>query len=205
MSADEYLALSEPGRAQTRVLGSRFLGHALPMLTPEDAQRLLSVERKAHHDATHWCWAWRSGVGMDRLEKSSDAGEPHGTAGLPILQEIMKRELTDCLVIVTRWFGGTKLGKGNLARTYAECAGLALDAGVVIKKQLLINLCTTCAAEDQALVYAIARRFHVKPQSQPKENGVTLILSVPLSLSVDLQKALMEEGRGRLHVEERHS
>jgi uncharacterized YigZ family protein len=205
MSADDYLALSEPGRAQTRVLGSRFLGHALPVLLPEDTQRLLEAERKAHHDATHWCWAWRIGVGQDRREKSSDAGEPHGTAGLPILQEIVKREITDCLVIVTRWFGGTKLGKGNLARTYAECAGLALDAAVVIKKQLLMDLMVTCAADDQTLVYAIARRFHVKLRSQPEANDVAFMLSVPLSLTMDLQKALIEEGRGRLHVKEERS
>jgi uncharacterized YigZ family protein len=202
MSADEYLVLSEPGRAQTRVLGSRFFGHALPMLTAEDAQRLLELERKTYHDATHWCWAWRIGAGKNRREKFSDAGEPHGTAGLPILQEIVKRELTDCLVIVTRWFGGTKLGKGNLARTYAECARLALDAGIIIKQQLLLHLCVTCAVENQALVYAIARRFHVKLRPQPDAGGVSLVLSVPLSLSADLQSALLEEGWGRLRVEE---
>ncbi len=113
MNADSYLVIAGPGHAQTRVLGSRFFGSALPVSGLEEVNAFLEAEKKRYHDATHWCWAARWGVGKTLVEKSTDAGEPHGTAGIPIMREIQKRELHDALVIVTRWFGGTKLWHGR--------------------------------------------------------------------------------------------
>ena len=125
MTADEFLTLAAPAEAETRVKGSVFLALAAPAASEEEARALLAGRGKAMWDATHHCSAWRLRSGVSR---ASDAGEPSGSAGAPILAAIEGAGLTDCMVVVTRWFGGTKLGVGGLARAYGEAAADALAA-----------------------------------------------------------------------------
>jgi uncharacterized YigZ family protein len=200
MNDDEYLTLREPGRAQTRVLGSRFWGHALYVSSETEALRALEVERKLYHDATHWCYAFRVEDNNSLLEKSSDAGEPHGTAGIPILREIQCVQVINALVIVTRWFGGTKLGTGNLARAYGECAKLALNAATIERKIRFAMLQVSCSFDDQNLVYMIAQRHHVVAKPLVSADGARLEISAPRSLIPVLTAQLTEEGRGRLNI-----
>ena len=199
MSTDEYWTLAGPGNAQTRVLGSRFLGRALPVSDFDQVAARLEEERKLYHDATHLCWAAR--VGAEMTEKSSDAGEPRGTAGAPILREIQKRNLGDCLVIVTRYFGGTKLGRGNLARAYGECASLSLDAAPQVLRRILAACRVTCSFDDQSLVYHVAQRFQatVEPQSAP-DHAEFILHAAPAAMPM-LRASLSEESRGRIVVE----
>lgn len=105
---------------------SRFLGLLFPVTGEAAAQERLEEVRRSYPDATHHCWAWRLGARGD--ERSSDDGEPAGTAGLPMLQVLRGAELSDVLAVVVRWYGGIKLGKGGLARAYAEATRLALEA-----------------------------------------------------------------------------
>jgi uncharacterized YigZ family protein len=201
MNDDSYLIMAGPGHAQTRVLGSRFLGSALPVASLDDVLSLLEAEKQRHHDATHWCWAARCGVGSNLIEKSTDAGEPHGTAGIPILREIQKRELHNGLVIVTRWFGGTKLGTGGLARAYAECAALALDAAQVRAEFMRVRLRVTCPYDDQGSVYALAHRFRADVEPTSSEAAAVLVLTIAPASADTLREALTEAGHGRLTVE----
>jgi uncharacterized YigZ family protein len=202
MNADSYLVLAGPGHAQTRVLGSRFFGSALPISGLEEVNGFLEAERKRYHDATHWCWAARWGVDKTLIEKSTDAGEPHGTAGIPMLREIQKREFYGALVIVTRWFGGTKLGTGGLVRAYGDCAALALDAAATRAELIRTRFRVACPFDDQGLVYGIAHRFRaiVEPE-QATTNAAFVITIVPASAPA-LCAALSEEGRGRMQIEE---
>jgi uncharacterized YigZ family protein len=200
MSADEYLTLAEPGHAQTRVLGSRFLGHAFAAANVEDLNASLEVDRKQCHDATHWCFAARFGVAPFVLERSSDAGEPKGTAGVPILQQIQNHDLTDCAIIVTRYFGGTKLGTGNLARAYAECAALALQDATTIQRKLLRPMLIECSFDLQSLVYHIAGRFEASVQPMPSLAHAMFQLNPPRSQFAALSAALIEESRGRIEI-----
>jgi uncharacterized YigZ family protein len=124
--SSELLTLAGPGTAQLRVLGSRFLGLATPVTSEQEATEHISQRAREYHDATHHCFAFI--VGADKRAQSSDAGEPRGTAGAPILRAIEAANLTNTLVIVTRYFGGKKLGKGNLARAYSACATETLNA-----------------------------------------------------------------------------
>lgn len=153
MEEDEFLTVKSVGESQTRIMASRFLGVAFPCASAEDFGQRLDAERKRYYDATHWCYACRVGYGADLQEKSSDAGEPHGTAGLPILREIQSRQLTDCGVIVIRYYGGTKLGTGNLGRAYGECAALALDNCKFVTRTILDILHVDASYDDQGLVY----------------------------------------------------
>jgi uncharacterized YigZ family protein len=199
MSGDEYSTLAGPGSAQTRVLGSRFLGRALPVSDFREVSARLEEQRKLHHDATHWCWAAR--IGPDMNEKSSDAGEPRGTAGAPILSEIRKRDLSDCVVIVTRYFGGTKLGRGNLARAYGECASLTLDDAPQTRKKVLSSCRVICPFDDQSLVYHVAQRFQAAVEPKPAtDHAVFVVRATPVALTV-ISVTLIEESRGRITVE----
>jgi uncharacterized YigZ family protein len=109
-----------------RELGSRFLAYLAPAPTAEAAKEFLDGLRKRYPDATHHCFAWR--IGWPAEERAADAGEPSGTAGQPILRALAGAGVTDVVAVVARWFGGTKLGKGGLARAYTAATQLALEA-----------------------------------------------------------------------------
>ncbi|HXU33552.1 MAG TPA: YigZ family protein [Thermoanaerobaculia bacterium] len=111
--------------AEFRDRGSVFLAVISPVASEEEARSALADVERRFPDATHWCWAWR--LGAEGRERASDAGEPAGTAGKPMLQVLRGAEISDVLAVVVRWFGGTKLGKGGLARAYAAAVRAALD------------------------------------------------------------------------------
>jgi uncharacterized YigZ family protein len=115
-----YLAPTAPAVAELREKGSHFLAQLFPVIGEGEAKTLLAAIAGEHRDATHHCWAWR--LGWPPRERSSDAGEPGGTAGAPILRALARAGLSDALLVVSRWFGGTKLGKGGLVRAYGGVA-----------------------------------------------------------------------------------
>jgi len=120
--------LRAPARRETRVRGSRFVAEARPVTSEADARsRRLALEAE-FHSATHHCWALRLRLPAGEREIAADAGEPAGTAGVPILQALRHAGVVNAQVIVVRWFGGTKLGKGGLARAYRDAARAALLA-----------------------------------------------------------------------------
>jgi uncharacterized YigZ family protein len=128
MKEDERLVPAREGRFELRERASRFLGLAVPCASAEDANERLARWRREFHDATHVAFAWRVGTGPRALARSSDAGEPSGTAGKPIALAIESDAVTDVLVGVVRWYGGTRLGTGGLARAYRAAAAGALEA-----------------------------------------------------------------------------
>lgn len=113
-------------RAEVRERGSVFLAIVEPVSEEQAARRRIETIAGEHRDATHVCWAWR--LLSPERERCSDAGEPSGTAGPPILRVLEGEGLFDVLAVVVRWFGGTKLGKGGLARAYAEATRRAVTA-----------------------------------------------------------------------------
>jgi len=127
-----YLVPAAPARAELREKGSRFVALLEPVADEAAARvRLASIEAE-HRDATHCCWAWR--LGAPARERSDDAGEPRGTAGPPILRALQTAGLSDALLVVVRWFGGTKLGKGGLVRAYGAVAREAVAAAPIARR-----------------------------------------------------------------------
>lgn len=122
---DAFLTLAAPAAAETRVRGSTFIAFAAPARDEEGARACLAAREKEFWDATHNCSAWSLRGGVRR---ANDAGEPSGSAGAPILAAIEGAGVTDCVVVVTRYFGGTKLGVGGLVRAYGDAAAEALAA-----------------------------------------------------------------------------
>ncbi len=127
MLKDSYKTIKSIVGAELKEKGSRFICRAKPAFTREDAENYIASINKKFYDATHNCYAYNIGFGENNVSRFNDDGEPAGTAGKPILQAIESRQLTDIVVVVTRYFGGTKLGTGGLVRAYGGAAMLALD------------------------------------------------------------------------------
>ena len=108
---------------------SRFIGHLLPVETEEQAQQYIKDMKARYYDARHNCWCYRVGPTTARY---SDDGEPGGTAGLPMMEVLKNRDVTDLCVVVTRYFGGVLLGAGGLVRAYTKGAVIGLDAAKVV-------------------------------------------------------------------------
>jgi uncharacterized YigZ family protein len=121
-----YTTLGGDGEAEIRVERSRFLATARPVADAAAARTLVAGIARIHHDARHVCWACRLGHGAQATELRSDAGEPSGTAGEPILGVLRHAGITDAAIVVVRWFGGVKLGTGGLGRAYRDAAAAAL-------------------------------------------------------------------------------
>ena len=109
---------------------SRFIGYVKPVATQQQANDFIAQIKSKHWDATHNVWAYVLRDG--NIQRYSDDGEPQGTAGIPVLDVILKENLTDCAVVVTRYFGGTLLGAGGLVRAYSHGSKIALEAGKMI-------------------------------------------------------------------------
>jgi uncharacterized YigZ family protein len=125
---DQRFVPAREGRGELREKASRFLGFAFPVNAVTEAESFLERLRREFHDATHVAFAWKIGAGSDPRRRASDAGEPSGTAGKPIAAAIEASGLSDVVVAVVRYYGGTKLGTGGLARAYREAAVRALAA-----------------------------------------------------------------------------
>lgn len=131
---DTYKTIGRPAEGIYREKGSKFLAFAYPVEDEEAASSRISALKKKYHDARHHCYAWRLGPDMERYRVNDD-GEPSGSAGHPIFGQIRSRELTQVLVVVVRYFGGTLLGVGGLINAYRSAAADALgQAGIAEKK-----------------------------------------------------------------------
>lgn len=122
------VTLSRTGDSKIEVKKSVFIGRSFHISSPEEAAEYLASERKKYPDARHLCYAWAVG-GESARQKSSDDGEPQGTAGQPLLELLTSNNFTDTLICVTRYFGGTLLGTGALRRAYSDSGRLALSDG----------------------------------------------------------------------------
>ncbi len=128
-----YRTLHEFGTDEITIEKSVFIGYAKPIKSEEEALEFINEIKKKHKDATHNVWAYTVGKNMN-IQRYSDDGEPQGTAGIPTLEVIKKEDLRDVVVVVTRYFGGTKLGAGGLVRAYTKGAKLGLESGKIIYK-----------------------------------------------------------------------
>lgn len=130
-----YKTLHEFGMDEIIIEKSTFIGYAKPIKTEEEAVDFVNEIKKKHKDARHNVWAYTVGKNMN-IQRYSDDGEPQGTAGIPTLEVIKKEDLRDVVVVVTRYFGGIKLGAGGLVRAYTKGAKIGLEAAKIIDKVL---------------------------------------------------------------------
>jgi len=128
-----YITIREYGEDEFIEKKSQFIGYAKRCETEEEAKAFVLEIKNKHKQATHNCWAYTVGKNMG-IQRYSDDGEPQGTAGIPILEVMKKSNVTDCAIVVTRYYGGILLGTGGLTRAYTKGASIALKAGGVVEK-----------------------------------------------------------------------
>ncbi len=157
-SDDSFLSIEDGPEVEIKEKGSRFVGQAFRAADEEAALGHLAGLRKRYHAATHHCSAYRVGAPGAVLEKSDDDGEPSGTAGPPILSVLQGEAIHGAIVVVTRWYGGTKLGKGGLIRAYSEAAKTAVAAAPVRTVWREAGVSIACGYDDLGTVEAVLAR-----------------------------------------------
>lgn len=157
---DTFRTLDTPARARVRVVDSQFIAEAFPVHSVEGAEEQIERVQRREHKATHHCTAYRIGPSGDTFRYNDD-GEPSGTAGPPILRQIEARDLTNTLVVVTRYFGGTKLGTGGLVRAYGNAAATVLDAATIVEHVERVAVRLRFAYDDTTPARQVLRQFDV--------------------------------------------
>lgn len=132
----QYFTVKEYGEHEIVIQKSRFICYVNRATTEEEAQEFIQKIKKQHWNATHNCSAYLIGE-HDQIQKANDDGEPSGTAGVPILEVLKKRHLKDTVVVVTRYFGGIKLGAGGLIRAYGKCTSEGLNHIGIVERKLM--------------------------------------------------------------------
>lgn len=135
---DFYTTIEKPSTAEFKDRGSKFFAFAFPIKTPDDFKKELQELKKEHPKAVHHCFAYRIGTDGNNF-RSSDDGEPSGTAGKPMLGQIDSKGLTNVAVIVVRYWGGTMLGVPGLINAYKTATALALQITPIVEKQIEVN------------------------------------------------------------------
>lgn len=135
METDTYLTIARPAEGNYKAKGSKFFAYAFPVDNEDEAKNYLTLIRKKHADAGHHCYAFNIGL-INPQSRASDDGEPSYSAGKPIFGQILSKELTNILIIVVRYFGGTLLGVGGLISAYRNSASEALSKATIIEKTI---------------------------------------------------------------------
>ena len=194
---ESYRVPLRGARAQLREKGSRFLAALAPASDEVGARAVLEGLGREHADATHHCWAWR--LGSPPRERAHDAGEPSGTAGIPILKVLQGEGLSDLIVVVIRWYGGTDLGKGGLARAYAAVARMAVEAAPIGRRILRDRFRLRLSYPDLGALRRIERPPEIEILSGEYGSDVEVVLAVAPS-----RRSLLEEMAARRGLELEH-
>jgi uncharacterized YigZ family protein len=187
-----YRAPGAEARGEIRDRGSVFLAVIAPAVDEAAAKAVLARLQKELPDATHHCWAWR--LGEPPRERGADAGEPAGTAGVPILQGLRGAGLSDVMAVVARWFGGTRLGKGGLARAYAGAVREALHGLPVVTRATTARVAVEIPYEKVGAVKRLLRPPEIELAEETYGTAARLVLTVHEEREGALREALAELG-----------
>ena len=175
-----YTSIEQSSQAELKERGSRFIAYAYPVRTAADCKLHLQQLKKEHPKAVHHCFAYRLGITGDNF-RTSDDGEPAGTAGKPILNQIDSKGLTDIMVIVVRYFGGTLLGVPGLINAYKTATSLALQLVPFIQKPVLRNYSLQFDYTLMNEVMILVRQMNGLVTSQESMLFSQMTLGIPIS------------------------
>ncbi len=187
--SDTYRSIAAPSKGIYKELGSKFLAFAYPVETEEAAKKILEEVRKEYFDARHHCYAWRLGRTGEPWRMNDD-GEPSSTAGRPIHGQLLSNELSDILVVVVRYFGGTKLGVPGLIRAYRSATQDALSNAEIIEKVAGETLTVTFDYLQMNDVMRVLKDMDITPLNQQFDLRCTLTARVRLSRIEEFRKQL---------------
>lgn len=191
MDKEFYNTIVEPVMAEYRDRGSRFLAYAYPLATIEDFKLKLKLLKEEHPKAVHHCFAYRLGADGS-VFRASDDGEPSGTAGRPILGQIDSKELTNILIVVVRYFGGTLLGVPGLINAYKTAASMALQTTPFVQKQIEVNYSLHFDYTRMNDLMMIIKQYNCQVLKQEMNLFCDLLIGIPKNRLDDVLYKLKE-------------
>lgn len=175
---DTYKTIDEAyGEALFKEKGSKFIGYVFPVENEDDVKIHIEELKKKHHAARHWCYAWQLGV-ENKGYRVNDDGEPNNSAGNPIYGQILSKNLTNVLVVVVRYFGGTKLGVGGLINAYKTTAKLILDEAKIVNKTVNVSFQLTFEYQDMDKVMRIIKENNLEILEQKMNLNCSFLIAV---------------------------
>jgi uncharacterized YigZ family protein len=188
----DYHSISKTANSEIKIKGSRFIAIASPAETGVDAGAFLSVIVDEYPDATHHCYAYRVFDGNRVSERSSDAGEPAGSAGAPMLTVLKGHRLLAIIVVVVRYFGGVKLGVGGLIRAYTEATQMVLDKCVIVQHIRQTIIAISFPYEQTGAVMHIIAQAHGEIVDMAYDTLTRLKVQLPVQLADNFKKQLID-------------
>ncbi|MFQ5453985.1 MAG: IMPACT family protein [Candidatus Zixiibacteriota bacterium] len=199
---DLYYIIEKPSVDEIKIKGSRFIAQSDIASSVDEAMEKLNIIRKREYSATHNCYAYVTGENEEqRPFKFSDDGEPNGTAGRPIYDAICGRKLTNILLVVTRYFGGTKLGTGGLVRAYSQAAGVVLDKSGRIEKFITDKLKVLIEFPLYDKLIKLVHNIGARQNKADFSEHVTVELEIRKSKTESLIAGIIELSGGKAKIE----
>lgn len=171
--------------------GSKFIGYAYSVNSEEELKQLLQKIREEHPKATHHCYAFRMGINGENY-RANDDGEPSGTAGLPIYNQLLAHDVTNILLIVVRYYGGTKLGVSGLVKAYKESAKMTLENSEIITKELEEKIEIKFPFAQQNQIFTLLNKFDTKIIDFTSEENCTIFAAIKVSQKENISDQLSE-------------
>ncbi len=193
---DTFKSISGPSEGLYKEKGSKFLAFAYPVVSEEEVRTVLDRIRKEYYDARHHCYAYRLGL-TGNVWRYNDDGEPSSTAGRPIYGQILSRELSDVLIVVVRYFGGTKLGVPGLIRAYKTAAADALDHARTVEKVASERYAVTFDYVAMDRVMRILKDMGIQPSGYTAEDACRMEMDVRLG-DAERFRQRMEDAEARV-------
>jgi len=184
-----YRTLSERSEGVYKEKGSKFIGIAVACYTEEEAKKILEEWKKEHHQARHLCYAYRFGLSKE-LFRANDDGEPNNSAGAPILGQIQSFDLSNVLIGVVRYYGGTKLGVGGLINAYRTAAKEAIENGLIVELEVFYQVRLEFDYSIMPDVMSWMKKSNLNYSNQFFEECCSLELDIPLKNKIEILKEI---------------
>ncbi len=186
----EYKTIASPvENTLLKEKGSKFIGFAYPVNNDEELKTALEKVRTEHPKATHHCYAFRIGLNGENY-RANDDGEPSGSAGLPIYNQLLANEITNVLVISVRYYGGTKLGVSGLVKAYKESAKITLEEANIVIKELEIDIEIQFNFNQQNTIFTLLSKFDAKIINFDSQEKASILAKIKLKHKEDIAETL---------------
>jgi uncharacterized YigZ family protein len=199
-----YKEVANEGFGDYREKGSKFFAYAFPCTSVEELKARVKLLKKEYYQARHFCYAYIFDF-PNSQEKAGDDGEPAGSAGLPILNQIKSAELTNTAIVVVRYFGGTKLGVPGLISAYGESAILAINNCKIDDRQLGNEYELVCSYENVGALQKVFKKYSISVDNQSFQQEVTFIIKVQILLTPQFKNEISELHAVRMKVLKEYS
>jgi uncharacterized YigZ family protein len=186
----EYKTIASPiENTLLKEKGSKFLGFAFPINNEQELKNALEKVRTEHPKATHHCYAFRMGLNGENY-RANDDGEPSGSAGLPIYNQLLAHEITNVLVISVRYYGGTKLGVSGLVKAYKESAKITLEEANIITKELEIEIEIQFNFNQQNIIFTLLSKFDARIINFDSQEKASILAKIKLKHQDEILETL---------------